>query len=85
MQRRQRGDFVGLSTHRRADHDVDVEDREGLGAECGPHVDSRSLGLFLKRHDPGDLEPEKVLEVTTEGPLRSAEVASETAADCSAK
>lgn len=37
-----------------------------LVAERGPHVDSRSLGLFLKRHDPGDREPEEVTEVTTE-------------------
>jgi hypothetical protein len=63
MQRRQRGNFVGLSAHRRPDHDVDVEDRERLGAERGPHVDSRALGLFLKRHDPGDLESEKVTQV----------------------
>ena len=36
-----------------------------LGPERGSHVDSRSLGLFLKRHDAGDLEPEEVTEVTT--------------------
>ena len=70
MQRRQRGNLVRLSTHDGPDHDVNVEDSERLGSERGPHVDSRSLGPFLKRHDPGDLELEEVTEVTTEVPTQ---------------
>jgi hypothetical protein len=68
VQRSLGGDFIGLSAHRGPDHDVDVKRRPACGAEHGPHLDSGSLGHFLKRHDPGDLEPEEVTEMTVEGP-----------------